>query len=103
MNDKFNVQQRLDNTKIFSKGLARNSNTSAALKFLSCFGLTCDVRPGCGDSFKEMTVLHFMRLMQIRGYNPTRATLKYAWPRAMNTGKKKLTLALRDLPKLLMI
>ena len=29
-----------------------------------------------------------MRLMQIRGYNPTRAKLKHAWPPAMSTQKK---------------
>ena len=65
---------------IYSKGLASRHGTSNALKFLACFGLTCQLRATFGDEFEEMTALHFMRYMQTQGYEPRRVILKHAWP-----------------------
>ena len=65
---------------IYSKGLASRKGTSNALKFLACFGLTCQLRATFGEEFEEMTALHFMRYMQTQGYEPRRVSLKHAWP-----------------------
>lgn len=74
--------RRLDTTLIFSKGLVRKSDTTPALKYLSCFGLTCALRPGFGDEFEEIVALHLFRLFQVQGYTPIRRHLKFAWPPA---------------------
>ena len=68
------------NEDIFTRGIASREGTSAALKYLSCFGLTCEVKPGYGDDFEELTALHVMRVMGSQGYEPFRCQLKYAWP-----------------------
>ena len=65
---------------IFSRGLISRSGTSNALKYLACFGMTCELRPGYGNEFEELTALHFMRYIQVQGYETKRVTLKYAWP-----------------------
>jgi len=65
---------------IFALGLASKSNTSNALKFMACFGLTCELRPQFGDEFEELTALHFMRYMEAQGYLSRRHVLKHAWP-----------------------
>lgn len=51
---------RLSKSAMFSKGLASRSGTSNALKYLSCFGLTCELHPGFEYDFKETTALHHM-------------------------------------------
>mmetsp|Transcript_32278 Transcript_32278/g.78752 ORF Transcript_32278/g.78752 Transcript_32278/m.78752 type:complete len:908 (-) Transcript_32278:358-3081(-) len=76
---------------IFSRGIATRFGTSRALKYLSCFGLTCELRIGWGDEFEELTALHYMRLMQVQGYEVHRATLKYSWPPKSNKGSDKIT------------
>ncbi len=68
---------------IFSIGLVSEEGTSNALKFLACFGLSCEIRPAFGVEFEELTALHFMRYMQVQGYETKRITLKNAWPPAM--------------------
>mmetsp|Transcript_32272 Transcript_32272/g.78745 ORF Transcript_32272/g.78745 Transcript_32272/m.78745 type:complete len:901 (-) Transcript_32272:398-3100(-) len=75
---------------IFSRGIATRFGTSHALKYLACFGLTCELRPGWGDEFEELTALHYMRLMQVQGYEVHRATLKYSWPPKSNKGSDKI-------------
>ena len=65
---------------VYSKGLASRKGTSNALKFLACFGLTCQLRATFGEEFEEMTALHFMRYMQTQGYEPRRVNLKRVWP-----------------------
>ena len=71
-----------DAESIFSHGLISRSGTSNALKYLACFGMTCELRPGYGNEFEELTALHFMRYIQVQGYETKRVTLKYAWPSA---------------------
>jgi len=65
---------------IFSRGLVNRRGTSNALKYLACFGLTCQLRPQFGDEFEELTALHFMRYMSVQGYESQRRTLTHAWP-----------------------
>ena len=74
------------NEDIFTRGIASREGTSAALKYLSCFGLTCEVKPGYGDDFEELTALHVMRVMESQGYEPFRCQLKHAWPPARPKG-----------------
>ena len=70
---------------IFTIGLAVQSGvTSPALKYLACFGLSCELRPGFGSEFEELTALHFMRRKQIEGYAVRRLTLHHAWPPKAN-------------------
>ena len=70
---------------IFTYGLANRKGTSTALKYLSCFGLSCEVRPGFYDDFNELTVLHVMCLMDSEEYEVFRCQLKYAWPPQMSS------------------
>ena len=68
-------------SEVFQRGLATKSQeTSTALKYLACFGLTCQLRPGFGDSFEELTAMHCLRLAEIRGYSTKRHCLEFAWP-----------------------
>ena len=72
---------------LFSCGLAGREYTSNALKYLACFGLTCEIRPAFGndfEDFEELVALHYMRYMQAQGYNTTRVGLKYDWPPKKN-------------------
>ena len=71
------TENQADN--IFSRGLVNRIRTSNALKYLACFGLTCELRPQFGDEFEELTALHFMRYMSVQGYESQRRTLKHAW------------------------
>ena len=66
--------------EIFERGLASRYGTSVALKYLACFGLACGLRTSNGDDFEEMTALHFMRCMQVKGYETQRVYLRHAWP-----------------------
>ena len=67
--------------EVFQRGLAtKTQETSTALKYLACFGLTCQLRPGFGDSFEELTAMHCLRLAEIRGYSTKRHCLEFAWP-----------------------
>jgi len=72
--------------EIFRRGLATRTTTSNALKYLSCFGLSCAVRSGFGTEFEEMVALHYMRLMQVEGFEAKRVTLKHAWPPQRHNG-----------------
>lgn len=65
---------------IFARGLAARYGTSAALKYLSCFGLSCTLRPGSGQQFEELTALHYIRLMEVQGYSVEREDLNSVWP-----------------------
>ena len=71
---------------IFTRGLASRDGTSSALKYLACFGLTCEVRPGYGGEFEELTALHVLRVMESDGFEVFRCQLKYAWPPASVKG-----------------
>ena len=73
------------------QGLAVKSGTSAALKYMSCFGLTCPIRPSFGNELEELTALHYQRLMEIQGYRPRRVTLRYAWPPKSNKRDGSIT------------
>ena len=67
--------------EIFELGLAtKRHETSSALKYLSCFGLTCEPRPGFEDSLEELTALHCLRLAEIQGYSTERHFLQCMWP-----------------------
>jgi hypothetical protein len=85
---KFAACKRLAATEqkeIFTRGLAKKSETSMALKYLACFGLTCELRPGFGNEFEELTALHYLRCMQVQGYSTQRCVLKHAWPPKSDT------------------
>jgi hypothetical protein len=71
---------------IFAKGLATKNFTSDALKYMACFGLSSPLRPAFGDEFEELTALHFMRYMEVQGYQTKRVALKDAWPRKRTRG-----------------
>jgi hypothetical protein len=75
---------------IFERGLAARFGTSSALKYLACFGLTCEVRPAFGSEFEELTALHYMRLMQVQGYEVKRVILSHAWPPKANKNDEKI-------------
>jgi len=81
-----NIQARCDveNEELFRVGLVTRSTTSNALKYLACFGLSCQVRAQFGDEFEELTALHFLRLMEVQGYSVKRVTLRHAWPPKAN-------------------
>ena len=86
--------------EIFEVGLAVKSGTSAALKYMSCFGLTCPIRPSFGNELEELTALHYQRLMEIQGYRSQRVTLRYAWPPMSNKRDDNITAAvIKDLKK----
>ena len=74
------VETGIGADEIFTSGLAKRRDTSAALKYLACFGLSSELWPGFGDEFEELTTLHYMRRMQVEGYTTRRHVLKYAWP-----------------------
>ena len=74
------LRNRTPSNQIFDIGLAARSGTSAALKYMACFGFTCPIRPSFGHELEELTALHYQRLMMIQGYNSQRVTLRYAWP-----------------------
>ena len=78
--DTFKSIEDDEDCSIFSVGLVSRPGTSAALKYMACFGLTCDVRPGFGDEFEELTALHFLRYMQVQNFETERITLKHGWP-----------------------
>ena len=82
---------RKPSNEIFKVGLAVKSGTSAALKYMSCFGLTCPIRPSFGNELEELTALHYQRLMEIQGYCPRRVTLRYAWPPKSNKRDGSIT------------
>jgi len=85
------AEELLHNGKdtIYNRGLVSLSGTSSALKFLACFGLTCEVRPGFGDEFEELTALHVLRTYQAKGYKTKRIRLKYAYPAATERGENE--------------
>lgn len=85
---------------IFSRGLASRTGTSNALKYLSAFGLTCELRESFGDQFEELSAVHYMRFIELHGYTPYRVTLKHSWPPKRN--KKSYRDALEDLEGILM-
>ena len=60
--------QDLDGSVIFEYGLASLLGKSAALTYLSCFGLACNVRPSLGNEFEKLTALHCHRLFEIHGF-----------------------------------
>jgi hypothetical protein len=68
--------------KIFERGLVSKSGTSRALKYLSCFGQTCTLRPGFGSDFEELVALHYLRLMEVQGFTTKRHILRHGWPPA---------------------
>jgi len=70
--------------KVFEVGLATRFSTSRALKYLACFGYTCQLRPEFGDEFEELTALHCLRLWEVQGYTGKRVILCYAWPPRSN-------------------
>ena len=82
---------RKPSNEIFKVGLAVKSGTSAALKYMSCFGLTCPIRPSFGNELEELTALHYQRLMEIHGYRSRRVTLRYAWPPVSNKHDDNIT------------
>ena len=76
----FDAFKRLRDGSIFSSGLARRKDTSKALKYLACFGLTCPMRPGFGHEFEELAALHYSRYMEVQGYTVRRMVLQHGWP-----------------------
>jgi hypothetical protein len=76
------VDKPTDN--IFSRGIASKEGTSPALKYLACFGLTCELRPAFGDEFEELTACHMMRYKQLLGYSTHRYFLMHGWPTKRN-------------------
>jgi len=72
---------KIDEDRIFQVGLATESiPSSAALKYMACFGLTCRVRASFGHEFEELTALHCLRWMELKGYSCTRGYLRHVWP-----------------------
>ena len=87
-----------DSENIFTKGLSSRRGTSSALKFLACFGFSCELRPSFGDEFEEMTALHYMRYQQVQGYRTRRVKLRHAWPPKCNKNDEDITIkAITDL------
>jgi hypothetical protein len=82
----------------FRVGLAAESGTSSALKYLACFGLSCELRHGFGNEFEELTALHYLRLMDIQGHTVKRFTLSHAWPPKSN--KKNVNITEADITRL---
>ena len=90
---------------IFHRGLARRGSTSAALRYLSCCGLSCPVDMARGADFETLVSFHLSRVMQLRGKTVSRLELKEAWPRPSGGGTlslkriQRLRDDLREVPK----
>jgi len=97
--DAYKMIRERPHENIFSLGLASRSGTSSALKYMSTFGLTCNLRSSFGNEFEELSALHFLRVMELQGYETRRVTLKYAWP--PKRSKKKLANAIAGLDQIL--
>jgi len=83
--------QENPSTNFHARGLGSKAGTSEALKFMACFGLTCELRPQFGNAFEELTASHFVRCMEAQGHLSRRHVLKHAWPPA-----KKSKVSLED-------
>ncbi|CAK9006139.1 Hypothetical protein SCF082_LOCUS8900, partial [Durusdinium trenchii] len=77
---------------VFEFGLARREGTtSAALKYLCCFGLSSPTLAKDGVSFEETLILHLQRLYQCKGKTVKVVTFKHAWPGSANAKDGELT------------
>jgi hypothetical protein len=80
-------------SELFERGFVSKSGTSNALKYMSCFGLTCALYPAFSDDFEDIVSVHYHRSMEVQGFTTKRHILSHRWPPKSDKSDKKIDAA----------